>query len=639
MPKVNEHPHFLLLQFLIEHGDWAKGSRIAEKLQVTERTVRNYVRSINAHVQIPRVISGEQGYRLNPNHDPLSLERYMSSFTQLVPVNRVNEILRRLCLANDEGLDVVQLEDELFVSSSTIESDLASVKLSLQDFGLNLIRKDMRIVLKADESQRRKIMTRIFYDEKNQHFISIDMLEKTFGLELKAFYQAMRKILDDQAIYLNDFALGSILVHIIVSVQRIRLSQGLDQQFAVDQMMNAEIQASQHLAQLIHEQFNVEFNRAEQLCLAGLLISRNNPTGYTKINQDTDQTAQAILNEIIVSVEKDYLISLDDPIFLDRFRIHLSNLIMRMSMNSLNLNPLTGTIKSMYPLTYDLSVHIAQIIAQRLNQPMTEDEIAFIAYHIAVFLEPRKDNKRRLRVLLVSPSFHELQHNLEKKILFEFGQFIEHLDLHSALDFSMESANYDLILSTIPLNAIKLPWILIAPILRQSDSERIAQAFNALRNQSALGSSQAMLMNMFSPELFERNTVYKNEWEAIRRIGQRLIDLGHVPENFTEHLIEREKLSSTCFNGLIAVPHTMKMEAYRSTIAVVILDEPMPWGDSSVQLITLVAVNRDDKKQFIDVFDRFIDVVSEPDHVKELLRMQTLDEFKSRLSQLMSHVL
>jgi lichenan operon transcriptional antiterminator len=175
-------------------------------------------------------------------------------------------------------------------------------------------------------------------------------------------------------------------------------------------------------------------------------------------------------------------------------------------------------------------------------------------------------------------------------------------------------------------------------ILRQSDSERIAQAFTSLRDHSTLDGSQAMLMNMFSPDLFERRVAYKNEWEAITQIGQRLIDLGHVPENFTEQLIEREKLSSTCFNGLIAVPHTMKMEAYRSTIAVVILDEPMPWGDSSVQLITLVAVNRNDKKQFIDVFDRFIDVVSEPDHVKELLRMQTLDDFKSRLSRLMTQV-
>jgi lichenan operon transcriptional antiterminator len=636
MPRVNEHPHFLLLQFLNERGDWVKGNRIAEKLQVTERTVRNYVRSINAHVQIPRVISGEQGYRINPDQDRLSLDRYMNSFTQLVPINRVNEVLRRLCLANDEGLDVAQLEDELFVSSSTIESDLQNVKSTLKNSGLQLVRKDMRIVLIADETQRRKIMTRIFYDEKNQHFISIEMLEETFGLKLQSFHHAMRAILDEHGIYLNDFALGSILVHIMVSVQRIRLSQGLDQQASLDPVMNSEILASQRLAQLIQAEFGVEFNLAEQRCLAGLLVSRNNPSGYTKINRETDHSAQSILDEIIVSVERDYLISLDDPVFLERFRVHLSNLILRMSMNSLNLNPLTGTIKSMYPLTYDLSVHIAQIIANRLNQPMTEDEIAFIAYHIAVFLEPRKDNKRRLRVLLVSPSFHELQHNLEKKILFEFGHVIEHLDLHSALDFSMESVHYDLILSTIPLNALRDPWILIAPILRQADIERIGQAITAIRDQSTLGDSRAMLMNMFTPELFERNPGYRNEWEAINGISQRLIELGYVPETFPEHLLEREKLSSTCFNGLIAVPHTMKMEAYRSSIAVVMLDTPMQWGVSSVQLITLVAVNRDDKKQFIDVFDRFIDVVSEPDHVRALLRNQTLDEFTSCLSLLMN---
>jgi lichenan operon transcriptional antiterminator len=94
---------------------------------------------------------------------------------------------------------------------------------------------------------------------------------------------------------------------------------------------------------------------------------------------------------------------------------------------------------------------------------------------------------------------------------------------------------------------------------------------------------------------------------------------GLTPASFYDDVLARENRSSTAFGGQFAIPHSMRMDARRPGISVMVTDTGIPWGASSVRLVVLFAVSADSGRLFRDVLDGFIRVLLEPDNVSTLL--------------------
>jgi lichenan operon transcriptional antiterminator len=114
-----------------------------------------------------------------------------------------------------------------------------------------------------------------------------------------------------------------------------------------------------------------------------------------------------------------------------------------------------------------------------------------------------------------------------------------------------------------------------------------------------------------------------------------LVQLGFIENGGIDDIIEREKMSSTSFNNNVAVPHSMQMNALKSAISIVLNDKPVNWGNSSVQIIALIALNKDERSIFRDIYDSFIKIISEPENVYLLLKSNNYDEFINNLLILM----
>lgn len=74
----------------------------------------------------------------------------------------------------------------------------------------------------------------------------------------------------------------------------------------------------------------------------------------------------------------------------------------------------------------------------------------------------------------------------------------------------------------------------------------------------------------FNPELFYiMNDKSAGKEEIIELLAEQMISLGYVASDFKEEVWKRENASSTAFMN-IAIPHPMKMSAYKTSIAVAI---------------------------------------------------------------------
>lgn len=83
-------------------------------------------------------------------------------------------------------------------------------------------------------------------------------------------------------------------------------------------------------------------------------------------------------------------------------------------------------------------------------------------------------------------------------------------------------------------------------------------------------------------------------------------------------------MSSTSFNNNVAVPHSMHMDALKSSISIVLNDKPVKWGNNTVQIIALIALNKDERSIFRDIYDSFIKILSEPENVYLLLKSKIM---------------
>lgn len=98
---------------------------------------------------------------------------------------------------------------------------------------------------------------------------------------------------------------------------------------------------------------------------------------------------------------------------------------------------------------------------------------------------------------------------------------------------------------------------------------------------------------------------------------------------------ERERLSATAFNDIVAIPHTLGMPAERTSIAVASFEEPIDWAGTPVRLVLLVAFSAKDRNLFRDTFDQLVITLTEPQNVQRLVdKGLTFEDFVTELSQL-----
>lgn len=109
----------------------------------------------------------------------------------------------------------------------------------------------------------------------------------------------------------------------------------------------------------------------------------------------------------------------------------------------------------------------------------------------------------------------------------------------------------------------------------------------------------------------------------IRMLGERMIAGGIIDEDYVDGAIERERMSSTAFTDNLAVPHAMAMSARRTSIAIVVNDTAMEWGERWVNVIAMIAFASAGRGTFQSVFDQFVEVFADRAEVQRLIRRST----------------
>jgi lichenan operon transcriptional antiterminator len=624
-----------LLDHLSQADARVTAAELAEQLGVTTRSVRSYVTAAKAAAHPLNIISSSTtGYRLNREaYAAFSSGSRVRDPELDTPRDRVHHLVRRLTEAPG-GLDIHALADSLYVSESTIESDLRKVKALGEEAGLTLARSGSLVALTGTEAQYRRVLSKLFRSESAQGFLELEKVKREFASDdLGAFKTGLIAMLDAQGYFVNEYGVNSVLLHVAIAVDRAIRDMTAR---PADAAAAAAVPAAAHeqpaisaaLGALTREHFEVDLDRTDLDYLAKLLTTRVITPGQNlpvEVVAETHAEPEHLgsVRRIVAQVGEEYLLDLDDETFIVRLSLHVGNLIARAQDNSYSRNPMVRSIKTSYPMIYDVAVFIASQLQREKSIAINEDEISYIALHLGSHLERQSRREERVTVAIVSPGYYDMHVILREHIERALGDEVSVEVVVTRTDVDWNDFSTDLVLTTMAAKGAGDNVVVIQPFLGDADVENIRRAISRLRRHRRRIRIKDDLLKYFDEALFLRNAAAGSETEMIELLGDLMVRQGVIDESYVTGAIEREQLSSTAFTDSIAVPHAMSMSASRTSIAIAVNETSMPWGENRVNVIALIAFSSSGRASFQTVFDQFVEVFADRSEVLELIKRST----------------
>jgi len=626
-----------LLSILKQHTGWVESKYLADTFRVTSRTIRNYVNRLNAESRTPLIESSYRGYRL------ISETGNKESKVPEKTENRANHVIRRL-IGAVEPVNVYDLADELFISDSTLESDIKRARNSIKYFGLKIERTRDTIYIYGSELNKRRLISHLIAVENSDNFIAFTsnhiLSENYYSSQLLS---KVTEIFHRHGLFINDYGLNNVILHLIVMIDRIKKGQNISERVALSKVQRTkDYFVSVEIKNLIGKTYKIPISDAELYYLTLIISSNSNTQDYsfvTKGNLTEFINEQHILitQRVIRHLEETYFLEPFDDDFMLKMAIHIHNLFQRVPNGVFAHNPMTETMKATYPLIYDMAVFVANELRDQQNLMLNEDEIAFLSFHIGSYLENNKILHEKVTCVFIYAEYHDMHQTALKKIREFFRDDITFLKIVSVADAESLNISADLIISSVNINfQVEGKVILVSPFLTSHDLGRIKTEIELIKKKKQNSLISSTIMRFLDRRLFKREYYAKDEFEMIENLTSECHELGLCDASFRDEVLKRESLSSTSFGNLVAVPHSLMQNALHSFLSVVINEKSMPWGNDQVNIIVLIGISKDDRKAFRELFDDLITILSEPINVSKLIRCGSYDDFIKELTNMLT---
>ena len=606
-----------IINYLSEQQIPITAKKIAEFLNVSEKTIRNDIALINKELK-KTVVFSKAGFGYFIKELPTNNSIVQND-------NTIFFILKEII--DRKKIIYYDLAEKFYISETTLEryiKELNSKIIKMND-SLCIIRKKNYLYINATEEQKRKIFNFFLKEEIGKNKLELNKYSDYFqNIDFNRLSQLIISYHKSINYHMNDFAIINFILHLAVLLERIIEKNTVSKTNESNLEKNLLRFQTKQLIPLLESTFDIKIPIHEIEYINKLYnLSASSSNYYT---EKITNSINAILQKINESFYIDFSTDKSLIIFLSN---HVESLYNRAQKNSFLINPLLDDIKRIYPFIYNIAVFASYYIQELLSISYPDDEIAFIALH---FLSSYENiNNLETKTIAVVSAYGQANTRLVKKQLRNIIDFnIKVCEFTSTLEFSSyQIENFDLIVSdTILDNSKYIPIYYFYISLNNTDLENI----NKLLKKKKIKVSK--IAKFIKPELFFTNINFHDKYECISFLASRMTKEGFCEPNFVKEVIEREKLSSTAFGNHYALPHAIRRVANSNSIAICILNKPLLWDKKKVYLILLMSFNDDKNIKLNALFEELAFILDDIKNVKKLIKCQNYQQFIQQLNHL-----
>lgn len=227
-------------------------------------------------------------------------------------------------LDTDDGVDVFEAADAMHVSTATLDADLARVRGLLGGTELTLERSASRAWLRGTEMAQRRLPSKLAHDEMDAGSFDLEALRRTLGegsVGASAFGPFKTELvaeLGTLGYFVNEFGISDVVMHIAIAADRVASHRGLER--TAGEVRPAQQEVTAILERLVERHLGVTLGAGDLQHLSTLVLTRVVAPG--------------------ASAPSDHARS---------------------------RNPLTKSLKSTYPMIFEVAVFIASGLQERLE--------------------------------------------------------------------------------------------------------------------------------------------------------------------------------------------------------------------------------------------------------------------------------
>ncbi|WP_169792857.1 BglG family transcription antiterminator [Lentibacillus amyloliquefaciens] len=607
--------------------------QISAEMQMSTKTIRNDIKALNEilvdygiHIDSYR----GKGYRLSMKEET-AVEQFFQEYTEgalsppAEPEERIIFIMEKLLLSS-EYVKMEDLATKLFVSRSTLQSDLKAVRHILKDYRLAVDHKpNYGIKVTGKETQIRFCISEYIFNQKpiplEEHWLNLLPFQV-----MEIIRESILKHLRADRIIISDNSLQNLLTHIVIAYKRICDNQTVRMvKRDFHEIKNEkDFLVAQKILNDIEQHLEVQFSENEiaylSLHLKGTKLSSSVNQSYD-VHSLLDRETQVIVGKMVQRIDREYGLRLSgDQELFKNLSLHLEPAITRSRYQMNVRNPMLGEIRMKYPLSFEAALTAADVINERQNIKVNEDEIGYIALHLEAAQERAKSSVfARNRCLIVCASGLGSAQLLLYKLKNKFGAKLDIIGTIENYNLNNQSAeNVDFIISTIPIEkTLSVPIIKVSTILGDNDVSAI---------EHVLDKPSTDMEKYIIPEYTFLNRDFQTPESVIRFLTETLIKDGKANKEYTRSVLERENLAPTCFGNLVALPHPLEPGTEKTFLAIATLKRPIKWADKLVQLVILLNANKAKKEDLKPMFHSLGRLTDDQQVVSRLLDCKTFAE-------------
>lgn len=632
--------HKNILRYLYDKKDWVKGKELAQVFGVSDRTIRADVISIKDAADCEIVLSSRsKGYCYNSEYN---IDEFINYKNFYEPSDRLIYVTKKLILYK-EGINIYDLAEEIFVSDSTINSDIFRLIKIVHDLKfekLELKKHGEIIQLMGEEYDYNKLLASVIKFEKK--YIQNEDLEKFFqGYDIDKIINIIIMNLEKFSFTSRYISISELTINILLILERAKFQRKVK---VVGDADNIRQSREYKISKLI-------FNDVKTL--TNLKIDDNEVINFSYSLWDISklETEELVVNDVVISDEFIYGILVKilkeikieycmdftlDSDFIRDIALHTNMAMKRVCRRVRVFNPIKEQMISEHPFLFDVAIYLVKRINDLTGILLNEEEISFLVAHLGIAVDKAKNNsliRKKINVLLVVLEGKATLKHIIKKINDTYGaNTLNIYGISSPYDIEQIPnipVQFDLFISTTRFSILNLKQdIIIRPQFSIVDEINLRELIDKKLMELRENNFDILFNRFFNKELFFGNITCNSKAEVINNICDILEHHGYINEDFRYSVHEREALISTSLNTRVALPHPTNAKSIRTGIAIAILEKSIDWGEKKVKTIFLFAINKEDRKNQKDVYDFIIKLVSKDSNIEELMKYKNFDDFR-----------
>ena len=193
-------------------------------------------------------------------------------------------------------------------------------------------------------------------------------------------------------------------------------------------------------------------------------------------------------------------------------------------------------------------------------------------------------------------------------------------DIHKILEVDFTNIDYVFTTISIPVE-IPVPIVEMPVFLNEDNIYEIKQKFE--KNE------KIVFQKYFSSKLFFPHLTCSTKEEVLKFICSECVEKGFSNDDLYHLVMDREKLGKTTFGNLVAMPHPTKTSSSKTYISVCILDNPIDWDKTPVQVIFLISIAHHSSQRLDDFYKGIIRLFTNKNQIHELIQKQNYETLKS----------